>query len=224
MDTPETTQNATPNGPKRKVLFLLGIVFGLLLGAALMLLVVNWLDYRRPREVEILRAAAPEGGKDTIVNLVIHRHVNPKNQIEIIDSSDSTSLDSLLEEDATQDLYMDETVALMDGDNDENDVYTPKMLENYTQKVMFLDNNKKEMPALENLPAHIQIQIWNTLVKNRIMYQFSGDVLKLKGVQSQNLKVVYWKNSHYLINGKHVYEISANNHFENLMETRDVVF
>lgn len=219
MDTTESTPKSPNKSPKRNSLFWIGIVAGILLGAAMMLFAMDWLNFRRPKEVQVIQTLKPENSSDTVVNLVIHRHEKvyeePKNQ-----SVDSLVIDSL-SDDATQDLYLDEADISSLKNDVEAEVFVDKMISKVTQKVSYLDPSKKEIATPENAVTHIQIQFWNTPVKNRITYQFNGSVLKIKGLNPQSVKITHWKNNFYMECGKRLFLLKNNTQFERLVETME---
>lgn len=218
MDTPDITP--TPSSePKKKIMFLVGIIVGIIIGiliGVLTILVMNWLDSRRPTEVRVLAPSANGSGTDTVVKYVVHRH-EPLDQARAYDSAaDTAQVDTSFVDDASQDLYLDED-ELADAE-DEMVVMAEKMIARQMLKIQYWDNNKKEIAVPENAPAEIQFQQWETPVRNKLSYQLTGNVLKVKGMSSQNVKIVHYKGRLHIVRGHQVYPLVPNTRFERLVE------
>ena len=52
-------------------------------------------------------------------------------------------------------------------------------------------------------------------------YQFEGNVIKVKGLMIDNLKLLRYKNELFLVSQKRIYPIHPNKQFEKLVETHD---
>lgn len=197
----------------RKGLFgLLCVLAGLLLGACVMLLVFNVKGLHRPSEIRIIERDTASA-RDTVV--IIHEFKNP-NRSSL--SADSLSIDTTMLEEESQDLLL-----AYPDDLDEGmaaSVPAEVMLDQMTPKVIVWDNNQKEVPNADKAD-NFQIQLWSTPFKNRIEYFFEGNVIKVKGLMIDNLKVLRYKNELYLISQKRVYPIHQNKQFEKLVETHD---
>lgn len=220
--------NATigPNNSKRKMLFVIGLLIGLLLGGLLAMLLVDWLDYKRPTVVKVLERTAPSSTKDTVVNYVVHKYesqneMQPQTQDSDTLMSDSTDLDE-----DYQDFMLDEDDIhewRVADDNPQN-VMEDKLLKKSVLKIVYLDENKRIITTPANAPSQCQVQQWSTPIKNRLSYQFSNNVLKVKGLDIDNLKIIHYDNRYYLLSGNHTYLISPNKQFEKMLEVVDVSF
>ncbi len=215
MDTPDITPTPS-SGPKKKVLFLIGIIFGILLGALLTMFITDWLDYRRPTEVRVLTPQPSGKGADTVVKYVVHRHETAPEEQLYHAVADTARVDTAFADDSSQDLYLDED-GLADADDDEV-VVTEKMIARQMLKIQYLDNNKKEIPVPENAPAEIQFQQWETPVRNKLSYQLTGNILKVKGMSAQNVKIVHYRGKLYLVRGHQAYPLTPNMPFDRLVE------
>lgn len=221
MDTPDITPTPS-SGPKRKVLFLVGIIVGILLGALLTMFITDWLDYRHPAEVRVLTPPMDAKGADTVVKYVVHRHeMAPEEQLYHA-AADTAQVDTAFADDSSQDLYLDED-ELADADDDEV-VVAEKMLARQMLKIQYLDNNKKEIFVPENAPSEIQFQQWETPVRNKLSYQLTGNILKVKGMSAQNVKIVHYKGKIHLVRGHQAYPLTPNTQFERLVESPETGF
>ncbi len=217
MDTPDNTSTPAKT-PRKNLLFLVGTLVGILLGALLTMFLVDWLDYRRPTEVHVVSTPAASAS-DTVVKYVIHRHENVESAMDIASTGDSIAIDTAFE-DATEDLYLDDELEVA-TQNPTGLVSSDEMLAKQQVRVQYLDNNKKEIPVPEDGVFSIQVQQWNTPVRNKYTYQFSGAILKIKGMSIQNIRLIHFKGQLYLVRGSQTFAITPNTHFERLTETRD---
>jgi hypothetical protein len=225
MSQEDFSEKKTDNR-RRRLLFALGGVIGLLLGALLTMLVVNWLDYGHPTVVKIMEPTL-EGKSDTVVNYVIHKYQTEKASENNPLSSDTLAADSVMSDELDYQDFMlddDELRELQETEEAHQNIVGERMLRKSVQKVIYLNHNKQEIPMPSNGIAQIQIQQWETPIKNRLSYQFSGNTVKLKGLSAENAKVVCYEDNFYLAIGKRVYALKPNKQYEKLIEVSDVVF
>lgn len=220
--------NATigPNNSKRKMLFIIGLLIGLLLGGLLAMLLVDWLDYKRPTVVKVLERTAPSGTKDTVVNYVVHKYESQDEMQPQTQDSDTLMLDSTDLDEDYQDFMLDEDDIRewrVADDNPQN-VMEDKLLKKSVLKIVYLDENKRVITNPTNASAQCQVQQWSTPIKNRLSYQFSNNVLKVKGLDVDNIKIIHYDNRYYLQSGNHVYLINPNKQFDKMLEVVDVSF
>ncbi len=217
--------NIGPNNKKRRVLFAIGILIGLLLGSIVTMLLVDWLDYKRPTVVKVLDPSPAEGTKDTVVNYVIHKY-EVQNEIEEESPADSLLQDSIMIEEDNSDLMLDEDVIreLQAEETDPQNVLEEKMLKKGLVKVIYLDENKHVITAPAQAAAQWQVQQWTTPIKNKIAYQLSNNTLKVKGLDIENISIAAYDNHFYLLSGSRVYNIKPNKQFERLVETSEIKF
>ena len=212
-----------PDNRRRRLLFVIGGLVGLLLGAILTMLVVDWLDYKHPTVVKILEPSSARK-TDTVVNYVIHKY-QPEN-VEENGSMPADTMDmdtTMVDELDYQDFMLDED-DMQDEDALRQNVVGERMLQKSTQKVVYLNHNKQEVLVPANGIVQMQIQQWDTPIKNRLSYQFSGNTVKLKGLSIDNAKVVCYDDNFYLVSGKRVYMLKPNKQFEKLVEVSDITF
>ena len=221
----EEKQPEPPRRPKRKVLFVVGILLGLLFGALVTLLLVDWFNYKAPTVVKVLERT-PQNDPDTVVRYVIKNKSTQEESVTDDFMPDSLTVDSAFMADDSQDLILEEDDLddWQDGSAPQQDVMTDKMMRKISSKVVYFDNNKREQAPPANATTQIQVQQWSTPIKNRLSYNFSGNVLKIKGMDVDNLKVVNYKNNFYAVAGKHVYLLKPNDHFDRMNEVVDVSF
>ena len=215
-----------PDNRRRRLLFALGGVIGLLLGAVLTMLVVDWLDYKHPTVVKVTEPTS-EGKSDTVVNYVIHKYQSENVAENASQAADTLGMDSAMVDELDYQDFMlddDDLRELKETEEARQNVVGERMLKKLMQKVVYLNHNKQEIPTPSNGIAQMQIQQWETPIKNRLSYQFSGNTIKLKGLSADNVKVVCYDDNYYLVAGKRVFVLKPNRQYEKLVEVSDITF
>ena len=207
-------EKSMPEGKSRKSLFgFVCVLAGLLLGAFVMLLIFNMKGlHRRTSEVRIIERDTTSA-RDTVV--IIHEFKNPARQEQ---PADTLPVDTLALEEESQDLLLAYPDDLDEGMP--TSVSSEVMLDKMTPKVIVWDHNRNEVQSAER-SENYQVQLWSTPFKNRMEYQFEGNVIKVKGLMIDNLKLLRYKNELFLVSQKRIYPIHPNKQFEKLVETHD---
>lgn len=224
MEEDKKLDNA-PKDPKRGTIFLLAIIIGLLLGVVLTLLLVDIFGKKHATIVhfptsDTTATPSSSSSKDTIVKFVIHKY--EKDRLE-----ESTTLQDTLTSDSTftyedsEDLIID-NIEDYNADEEHGKVLVSKMLNKFFVSVIYL--NKDRVEDSEHPESKIQVQIWETPIKNKLSYQFDGEKLKIKGLVFDHVNIYFYKNRFYLVNKHHVYLLHQNTQYEPLVETHDLVF
>ncbi|MBR6132570.1 MAG: hypothetical protein IKQ20_12020 [Bacteroidales bacterium] len=213
-----------PKTPSKGTWFFIAVLIGLLLGALVTLLVIDITGYHHPTVVNMIR---PEdvgpSNSDTVVKYVIHKYESPARVAFDRQDLDTLASDSLTVMDETEDLTMDYEELYMAGDQEEQDaVAADRMLAKSNVKILYLDANKQLVATPEQKPATLQVQQWTTPIRNKITYQLSGNILKIKGLNPDNIKIYSYKNGYLLQSGGRVYSIHPNTQFERLAESSDM--
>lgn len=222
-------ENNTPTKPqnrKRKVLFIIGLLVGLLLGGVLTMLLMDLLDYEHPTVVKVLEHSAPAGTKDTVVNYVIHKYESQDGANRETQDADTLMVDSSEFNEDYQDYMLDEEdlKELKTAKESPQSVMEDKMLKKSMLKITYLDGNKHVVAAPSNAPVQCQIQQWSTPIKNRLSYQFSNNVLRVKGLDIDNVKLVHYDDHYYMLAGNHVYLVNPNKQYDKMLEASDMSF
>ncbi len=217
----ENRSEGKSKDPKRGTVFLIAIVIGLLFGVLATLLVVDIVGKRQPIEVTVVPpdSTATKSSKDTIVKYVIHKHEYEEMEKRYM-AGDTLPADSSYLYDESEDLTLDDIE--IDDEASNTEVTEAKLMNKYSVKVVYLDDDKT--PAAEQPSDDLHVQIWETPIKNKFVYQFQDDTLKLKGVILDQIKVYHYRNNFYLVTKNHVYLLHQNNQYERLVETHEVVF
>lgn len=222
MESHEQSENKRKIAKNSKI-FMVAIVLGVLLGAIVTLLVLDVMKLRKPIVVHVEgnNTEASQGAKDTVVKYVVHRY---EERALLYDDQltplDSIAQDTVYQENLSEDLTMEDADYTVENDA----VVTPHILGRHTQKVAYLDADKREIPTPENSLSTVQILYFDTPIKNKYSYLFSGNVLKIKGLPSEQSRIVHYRNNFYLIQNHRVYLITPNSQFERMTETHSLTF
>lgn len=219
MENEQKTDNQPVPTTRRKVLFWVGITVGILLGAVLTMLIVNWLDHRRPNEIQIINPTQSPAKSDTVVKYVIHRHESYLSQGGELAVSDTSKLDSIYQDEISQDYMLDdEDIRALEQEEAANAVPTERMIAKSYVKVVFWDNDKNVTSAPDNSISQIQLQQWDTPIKNKLSYFFTGNTVRIKGAAISQFRVIHYKGTYYLVSAKHSYPIHHNSQYERMAE------
>lgn len=210
-------------GLNKKVLFVVGIAFGLALGAGVTMFLVNLMHLRQQAVENPEMPVNPSGKSDTVVQYVIHQYAAMSSSSERA-LGDSLEVDTLSEE-LSQDLMMDEDELREVEEQEEASAFVKEeMLMKTSARITYLDNNKMELDAPVNAMTSMTVQLWSTPFKNKRSYWFNGAVLKVKGVNVGKCSLVHFKNAYYLKTPNHVYQLIPNKQFENMVEVPELTF
>lgn len=202
---------------KRKVLFGLGILIGILFGVALTLLLVKWMDSRKPKTVNVIQSVPQTGSSDTVVKYVIHKHESYTLPSDYPNSDTLRSDSTYINEEES--FMMDEIDELELKQEVENSAMpTERMLAKSYVAVVYWDNDRNIITTPEGHSAQIQLQQWDTPIKNKISYQYSNNCIRIKGTSISQFKVIHYKGTLYLVSAKHAYPIHRNQQYERLVE------
>lgn len=220
----DNNATAKPNNRKRKILFIIGLLVGLLMGALLTMLLMDLLDFEHPTVVKVLEQTTPSNAKDTVVNYVIHKYESQDGMASETLDTDTLMTDSAGMSEDYQDFMLDEDDLreLKTAVDNSQNVMEDKLLKKSVLKITYLDENKHVIPAPSDAPAQCQVQQWSTPIKNRLSYLFSNNVLKVKGFDIDNLKMVHFNNQYYVVAGNHTYAIQPNKQYDRMKEVTDV--
>ena len=215
-----------PNQPAKKgFVLLLGVIIGLLVGLLVAFVLVQKLDLKSPSEVKILPMPSTPAEKDTVYQYIVHQYDRiPEDEVVYLDS-DSLSADSAFVEDYSMDYMLDDDDYLAyNNRKEETNVTSEKLVSKYEAPVLYFDANRNAVAAAANAPKLMEVQFWSTPFQNKIVYQFDGNVLKIKGLKPNEVYLIHYNKHYYLQNDKHVYQIQPSSEYMRLVEIHDVSF
>ncbi|HNW68402.1 MAG TPA: hypothetical protein PKK66_06095, partial [Bacteroidales bacterium] len=79
---------------------------------------------------------------------------------------------------------------------------------------------KNDVDSVIVIPILVfEVEQWTSPIKNRISYQRTNNVLKIKGIDIQKIKIIYFDNKYYIEDEGTYYLIRNNNDYERLQST-----
>jgi hypothetical protein len=111
-----------------------------------------------------------------------------------------------------------ETEFFLEGEQDE--VFAAQLLHTKAVKVRPLLQGKQEVKLPDNFFQYFEIQQWSTPIKNKITYYRDKNMLKIKGMEIENVSVVFWNDTYFLEAGGRYYAIPETQYFEKLNLTQ----
>jgi len=99
----------------------------------------------------------------------------------------------------------------------EEDVVIPdQLLQTRTVKVKLLSQEKQEGKLPDNFFQFFEIQQWSTPIKNRTTYYRNQNMVKIKGMEIEEVNVVFWNGVYLLETRDRYYAIPETEYFEKL--------
>ncbi|MCL2167608.1 MAG: hypothetical protein FWH59_00605 [Lentimicrobiaceae bacterium] len=192
------------------IMFFLGLLFGILICVLLFYYDVKFFNKNCPKceKKEIVTRV-----KTDTVYVETPRKYPKQTTTEIIE--DSITTDNL--ETTPPDDESSTYDAIFSFDNEETDeIFSDQLLKTKTVKVKILSQEKHEIDLPDDFFQYFEIQLWSTLIKNKITYFRDKNMLKIKGMEIENVNVVFLKNDYYLETGNRYYAIPEKQSFDKL--------
>jgi len=190
----------------RFILFLLGLLIGIL-GCVLLYRfdkkMFNRVSLHQKKEVVITRI-------DTV-----YIEAPPKQKKQPVENrSDKPVLAENMEgEDTTEQVSKYDAEFSFEGIEDDV-IFSSQLLQTKTVKVKVLAQEKQELP--ENFFQFFEIQQWSTPIKNKITYHRNRSMVKIKGMELDQMSVVFWNDTYFLEIKNRYYAIPETEYFEKL--------
>jgi len=99
---------------------------------------------------------------------------------------------------------------------EQDEVFSDQLLKTKTVKVKLIAKEGQQVILPENFFRVFEIQHWSTLIKNKITYYRNQNMLKIKGMEIDNVNVVFWNDNYYLEIKNRYYAIPETEHFAKL--------
>jgi len=189
----------------RVVVFFIGLLFGILICGMLYYFDIKIFESKYLPFVE--KEIITHLKTDTVYVEPVQK---PKKQVVENLSTDSSknSIDTKLNDDSS--IY--ETTFSLDGD-EQDEIFSDQLLKTRVVKVKSV---KQDITLPENALQSFEIQHWSTPIKNKITYQRSQNMLKIKGMEINNMNIVFLDNVYYLEVNNRYYSIPETERFEKL--------
>ena len=217
-------ENQSNQATKKGLILLLGVIIGLLVGIFVAFIVVSKFRTNPSSVVKVLPAPKTSSSKDTVYKYIVHQYEQaPGDEIDY-PVADSLLMDSMYIQDNSMDYMLEDEDYQDFGWKEDANVTSEKMLSKYEAPVLYFDANRNAVAAAANAPKFIEVQFWSTPFQNKIVYQYDGKVLKIKGLKPDEAYLIHYKDHVYIQYENHVYQIQPSSDFLRLVEIHDVSF
>ena len=199
---------------RRWLYFAIGLIVGFLISAAAFVVFAMIQSKSKSFTQTIEHIYSRENTKDTVIKYVnvVRKEPSTLSFDEASQTQDSVDIAELPETyDEVDFSYAEESKA-----SAEDVVMEDKILAQKVMRVRFKNAEFKDAPAEEGALGTIEVQQWNTPIKNRISYCFNGNILKIKGLDIEKMEIIHFEQRYYLSHHGNYYLLENNNNFEKL--------
>ena len=190
----------------RGIIFFIGLLFGILICVILFYYDVKIFESK----------LIPNKEKEVVTRIktdTIYLDTQPKikKQNTEIQSNDSTEVNiEMIKNEEESSLY--ETSFSFEG-IEQDEVFSDQLLKTKTVKVKLIAKDGQQVILPENFFRLFEIQLWSTPIKNKVTYQRNQNMLKIKGMEIDNINVVFWNDNYYIEVKSRYYSIPETEYF-----------
>ena len=217
-------ENQSDQATKKGIILLLGIIIGLLVGGLVAFAIAGRLKLKSPSVVKVLQPTPSKGSKDTVYKYIVHQYENAPSEGRDLAAADTMDSDSLFVEDYSMDYMLEEDDIQTVPEKENTNISSTKMIAKYEAPILYFDAKKNAIEVPSGSPKFVEVQFWSTPVQNKQVYQFTDNVLKIKGLKYNEVYVIHYNNRYYLQSDKQVYLIQPNTDFQRLTTIHDIQF
>jgi len=190
----------------RGIVFFIGLLFGILICALLHYFDIKIFEAKilpTKEKVVVTKIKTDTVFLETpkkIKKQDIENQLNetPEEHIEIVHNENETPL------------Y--ETSFSYEGD-ERDEIFSDQLLKTKTVKVKLIAKDGQQVILPENFFRLFEIQLWSTPIKNKVTYQRNQNMLKIKGMEIDNINVVFWNDNYYIEVKSRYYSIPETEYF-----------
>jgi len=185
-------------------IFFIGVLMGILI-----CLLLYYLDVRMPKDIFHTEYKKVVTQVDTVYLETPQKRQkqNVEKKEDLIPDTDTVTVKHT----ETEDSIYETEFSLESVEHDE--VFSDQLLRTRTVKVKLLNNDAK---VSEEFFQSFEIQHWSTPIKNKMTYSRNQNMLKIKGVEIDNVSIVLWNDNYFLELGNRHYAIPETINFEKL--------
>ena len=186
------------------IIFFIGVLVGILI-----CLLLYYFDVKMPKDIFHTEYKKVVTQVDTVYLETPKKQQkqNVEKKIDEIPETDTVNVKHTEEESS---IY--ETEFFLDSEV-HDEVFSDQLLRTRTVKVKLLNQDAK---VSEEFFQSFEIQLWSTPIKNKITYSRNQNMLKIKGMEIDNVSIVLWNDSYFLELGNRHYAIPETTNFEKL--------
>ena len=198
---------------KKWLYFAIGLIVGFLISAVAFVVFAMIQSQSKSFTKTIEHIYSRENYKDTVVKYVnVARKESETLQTnQLVESQDSVAVDEMpADYDEVDFSYAEEMGATEDV------VVVDKIIAQKKLQVKFKNAEFKDVAATDGVLTELEVQQWNTPIKNRITYRFTGNMLQVKGLDVEKMEIIHYDQHYYLCHHGNYYLLENNNTFEKL--------
>ena len=190
----------------KAIVFFLGLLCGIMICVLLFYFDVNLFESNCPKcdeqttithiQTDTIYVEAPKQKKQDIENKMIEN--------EIVENA---------EEEQPEDVSVYESEFSLE---EQDEVFSDRLLQTKTVKVNLLLHEQQEVNLPDDFFQFFEIQQWSTPIKNKVTYYRDKNMIKIKGMDIDNMNVVFWDELYFLETSHRYYAIPETKHFEKL--------
>ena len=198
---------------KKWLYFAIGLIVGFLISAVAFVVFAMIQSQSKSFTKTIEHIYSRENYKDTVVKYVnVARKESETSQTnQLAESQDTLAVDEMpADYDEVDFSYAEETGATEDV------VVVDKIIAQKKLQVKFKNAEFKDVAATDGALTELEVQQWNTPIKNRITYRFTGNMLQVKGLDVEKMEIIHYDQHYYLCHHGNYYLLENNNTFEKL--------
>jgi hypothetical protein len=192
----------------KAILFFLGLLFGIMVCVLLFYFDVKFFESHCPKCNE----------KEVVTHIktdTVYVETLPKPKRQPVDNNPIEEVVTEVVDFTENETSIYETEFSL-NDEEQDEVVSDRLLKTKTVKVRTLSTGKEEVKLPDNFFQYFEIQLWSTLIKNKITYFRDKNMVKIKGMEIDNVNVVFWNDTYFLEMGERYYAIPETKYFEKL--------
>ena len=180
------------------ILFFLGLLAGIMICLTL-----------HYYETKLLKRIVPDYKEKEIVirfdTIYVETPQKPKKQDAKHKLDQPVVAENEEDEQQEEEVSFYDTEFSFDGD-EQDEVVSEQLLKTKTVKVK-ISSQEKEVKLPDNFFHFFEIQQWSTPIKNKITYYRVQNMIKIKGMEIDNVNVVFFDDTYFLEVGNRYYAI-----------------
>jgi len=129
--------------------------------------------------------------------------------------TESTVIENIEEEEQENEVTVYDTEFFINQDKQDT-VFSDHLLQTKIVKVKLFSYENQEVKQPDNFFQVFEIQQWSTPIKNKITYSRDNNMLRIKGMELDNVNIVFWNDVYYLEIANRYYAIPETKSFEKI--------
>ena len=198
---------------KKWLYFAIGLIVGFLISAVAFVVFAMIQSQSKSFTKTIEHIYSRENSKDTVVKYVnVARQESETLQTnQLAETKDTMMADEMpADYDEVDFSYAEEMGATEDV------VVVDKIIAQKKLPVKFKNADFKDIAVTDAALTELEVQQWDTPIKNRITYRFTGNMFQVKGLDVDKMEIIHYDQHYYLSHHGNYYLLENNNTYEKL--------